>query len=213
MEELLSARYRPGCVTAQEVLTYYPPNMAPPQSGDITSGVSKISLKNTGKAKPKKAEPVADSWEDEEVSSESESETKTEKKMESKSKGFGAELESWGDDNDSDEERAPSPPPSRSRKPEPSTSTSVPPFLDFTGPGGASSSASTEYKRPEKTDAVARRMIAGALGLKAPKLTEEQKAYDRALREKERKRKEEERERKKRAEEEAAKAKAAIWDD
>ncbi|KAK3956220.1 hypothetical protein QBC32DRAFT_156921 [Pseudoneurospora amorphoporcata] len=186
--------------------------MAPPTSDDIASGVSKMSLKNTPKSKAKKAEPVADSWEDEDVSSESEPEAKTEQKSE-REREFGAEPESWEDDNNSDdEERAPSPPPSRSRKPEPSTTTSVPPFLDFTGPSGASSTASSEYKRPEKTDAVARRMIAGALGIKV-KLSEEQKAYDRNLREKERKRKEEERERKKKAEEEALKAKAAIWED
>ncbi|KAK3491663.1 hypothetical protein B0T13DRAFT_58381 [Neurospora crassa] len=190
--------------------------MAPPSSDDITSGVSKMSLKN---AKAKKPEPVADSWEDEDVSSESEPEAKTEPTSE-RERGFGAEPESWEDDNNSDDEQgAPSPPPSRNnnKKPEPSitTSTSIPPFLDYTGPGGSASntSSSSEYKRPEKTDAVARRMIAGALGLKAPKLTEEQKAYDRALREKERKRKEEERERKKKAEEEALRAKQAIWED
>ena len=175
-----------------------------------------MSLKNTSKAKAKKPEPVADSWEDEDVSSESEPETKPEQKS-GRERAFGEEPESWDDDNNSDEEkipsRSPTPPSRNSRKPEPSTTTSVPPFLDFAGPGGASSSASTEYKRPEKTDAVARRMIAGALGLKAPKLTEEQRAYDRALREKERKRKEEERERKKKAEEEALKAKQAIWED
>lgn len=192
--------------------------MAPPPSDDITSGVSKMSLKNTPKAKAKKAEPVADSWEDEDVSSESESEpeVKTEKKSKPQ-REFGAEPESWEDDvdnNSDDGERAPSPPTSRSRNPEPSTTTSLPPYLDYTGPtGGASSSASSEYKRPEKTDKVARRMIASALGIKAPKMTEEQRAYDRALREKERKRKEEERERKKKAEEEALKAKAAIWED
>ncbi len=48
-------------------------------------------------------------------------------------------------------------------------------------------------RRPDKTDAVARRMIASALGVKVPKQTEEQKAYDRALREGERKRRDEER--------------------
>ncbi|KAK3338362.1 hypothetical protein B0H65DRAFT_320296 [Neurospora tetraspora] len=171
-----------------------------------------MSLKNTAKAKANKSEPVADSWEDEDVSSESEPEAKTEKKSE-RERDFDAEPESWEDDNNSDEERAPSPPSSRSRNPEPSATTSIPPYLDYSGPGSASNAASSEYKRPEKTDAVARRMIAGALGLKAPKLTEEQKAYDRALREKERKRKEEERERKKKAEEEALKAKQAIWED
>lgn len=60
---------------------------------------------------------------------------------------------------------------------------------------------------------MARRMIAGALGLKAPKLTDEQKAYQKAIREKERKRRDEEKAAAKRQEEEAAKAKAAIWDD
>ena len=52
---------------------------------------------------------------------------------------------------------------------------------------GAPSSSS---RRPEKTDAVARRMIAAGLGLKAPKQTEEQ-----------------------RRKEEADKVKAAMWDD
>jgi hypothetical protein len=67
--------------------------------------------------------------------------------------------------------------------------------------------------RPEKTDAVAKRMIAGALGVKAPKMTEEQRAYDRAVKEKEMKRRNMEREASARAEEDAEKAKAAAWND
>ena len=67
--------------------------------------------------------------------------------------------------------------------------------------------------RPEKTDAVAKRMIAGALGVKAPKKTEEQKAYDRAIRENEIKRRNQEREAAARAKEEAERAKAAVWDE
>jgi hypothetical protein len=82
------------------------------------------------------------------------------------------------------------------------------PWMHQAGP-----TSPAEARRPEKTDAVARRMIAGALGVKAPKATEEQKAYDRALREKERKRKEEERENERRRNEEAEKAKAAMWND
>jgi hypothetical protein len=70
-----------------------------------------------------------------------------------------------------------------------------------------------DARRPEKTDAVARRMIAGALGVKAPKATEEQKAYERAVREKERRRREEERDAERRRQEEAERAKAAIWND
>ncbi|PMD56002.1 uncharacterized protein K444DRAFT_633515 [Hyaloscypha bicolor E] len=67
--------------------------------------------------------------------------------------------------------------------------------------------------RPEKTDAVAKRMIAGALGVKATKKTEEQKAYDRAIKEKEIKRRNQEKEAAARAKEEAERAKAAVWDD
>jgi len=67
--------------------------------------------------------------------------------------------------------------------------------------------------RPEKTDAVAKRMIAGALGVKAPKKTEEQRAYDRAIKEKEMKRRNAEKESAARAKEEAERAKVAIWDD
>jgi len=67
--------------------------------------------------------------------------------------------------------------------------------------------------RPEKTDAVAKRLIAGALGVRAPKKTEEQRAYERAVKEKEIKRRNGEKEAKIRAEEEAKRAKAAAWDD
>lgn len=68
-------------------------------------------------------------------------------------------------------------------------------------------------KRPEKTNAVASRLIAGALGVRAPPKTEEQKAYEKAVREKEVKRREREKEDAKRAEEERERAKKAIWDD
>lgn len=70
-----------------------------------------------------------------------------------------------------------------------------------------------DEKRPEKTDAVARRMIASALGVRTLRPNEEQRAYDRAVREKERKRREEEREAERRRQEEAERAKAAIWND
>lgn len=56
-------------------------------------------------------------------------------------------------------------------------------------------------------------MIAGALGVKAPKKTEEQRGYERAVREKEIKRREAEKERGRKEEEAAKKAKAAIWED
>ncbi|KAI9677076.1 MAG: hypothetical protein M1817_006915 [Caeruleum heppii] len=73
-------------------------------------------------------------------------------------------------------------------------------------PGGARA-------RPEKTDAVAKRLIAGALGVRAPKKTEEQKEYEKAVRDKEMRKRDQEREAQKKAKEDEAKAKAAIWED
>lgn len=173
-------------------------------STDLSSGVSKLSLqtpdpkKMTTKAKTKKQE-VADSWEDEDVSSGSDTETESD---------WPAQLAEGHPQGTA----APPPTPispTYAHAPASSETTSesrTAPAPDLAG--GASSPP-----RPEKTDAVARRMIAGALGLRAPKLTDEQKAYQKAIQEKERKRKEEERAAAKRREEEAAKAKAAIWDD
>ena len=60
---------------------------------------------------------------------------------------------------------------------------------------------------------MAKRMIAGALGVRAPKRTEEQKAYDKAIKEKEIKRRNAEKEAAIRAKEEAERQKAAVWDD
>ncbi|KAI9665230.1 MAG: hypothetical protein M1829_005768 [Trizodia sp. TS-e1964] len=67
--------------------------------------------------------------------------------------------------------------------------------------------------RPEKTDAVAQRMIAGALGVRTPKRSDEQREYDRAVRESELKRRTAEKEQKRCAEEDAARAKLAVWED
>lgn len=172
---------------------------ATPASADITSSVSKLSLqtsdgKKTTKSKPKKQE-VVDSWEDEDVSSDSEPET---------------DLKSAHPDGHAEGTAAPPPTPispTYTKSPQPSaTSTSG-------GYYAASDAPLSPSSRPEKTDAVARRMIAGALGLRAPKQTEEQKAYDKAIREKERKRREEEKAAEAKKQEEAAKAKAAIWED
>lgn len=56
-------------------------------------------------------------------------------------------------------------------------------------------------------------MIAGALGIRAPKKTDEQRAYDKAIREKEAKRINAEKEAAVRAKEEAERQKAAVWED
>lgn len=67
-------------------------------------------------------------------------------------------------------------------------------------------------RRPAKQVAVAGRIIAGALGVKAPPRSEEARAYDRAARAKEKKRLERERELKRLQAEEAEKAKKEVWD-
>lgn len=96
----------------------------------------------------------------------------------------------------------------RSAAPSPPSRSLTPPSRSTT----PSSSTSSE-RRPEKTNAVAHRLIAGALGVKVPRRTEEQRAYDKAMREQEKRKRDKEREAKKKAEEDAARAKAAIWDD
>lgn len=64
-------------------------------------------------------------------------------------------------------------------------------------------------RRPEKTNSAAARMIAGALGMRAPRRTEEQKAYETSLREREKRAREDRR----RAEEERVKARESVWGD
>ncbi|KAL8770076.1 MAG: hypothetical protein Q9209_004114 [Squamulea sp. 1 TL-2023] len=81
-------------------------------------------------------------------------------------------------------------------------------------PNGRSSSAqATPSHRPEKSTATAGRMIAGALGVKAPKRSEEARAYDRAVREKESKRVAKEREERKEEEERRQQARRQVWED
>ncbi|OIW31773.1 hypothetical protein CONLIGDRAFT_641556 [Coniochaeta ligniaria NRRL 30616] len=187
---------------------------SPDSSGRLASAVSQLSL-NTGssaskgtKAKPSKAKkaPVADSWEDESLSSDSESDTDQP----------SSSRDASGMKDVDEGTQAPPPTPisptynnAAGRPFSPITasySSSVPVSSTADGP-------SSPAKRPEKTDAVARRMIAAGLGLKVPKQTEEQKAYDRAVREKERKRRQQEKEEQKKKEAELEKARQAIWED
>ncbi|KAK4112187.1 hypothetical protein N656DRAFT_798533 [Canariomyces notabilis] len=189
--------------------------MATKAADDIASGVKKLSLqtarldtataasKATPQRQKKKDIEVADSWEDE---AEDDS-------------GSASEAEATPVVNNHAGTSAPPPTPM-------SPGAAKRPFSPsaITGPGftipsldgadeGPHTGTGPSARRPEKTDAVARRMIASALGMKAPKQTEEQRAYDRAIREKERKRREEEKERERQKEEEAARARQAIWED
>lgn len=59
---------------------------------------------------------------------------------------------------------------------------------------------------------MAGRLIAGALGVRPPKKTEESIAYERAVREKERKKKEVAKEETGKAEKEKEEARRAIWE-
>ncbi|KAI1344604.1 hypothetical protein F5Y15DRAFT_116714 [Xylariaceae sp. FL0016] len=171
------------------------------QSSKAAKAMSNLSLDSSAHSKPKskvKKQPVADSWEDEDLSSEDETSTSTPVNAEKPFSGFAAP--------------PPTPSsPSYSYKADANWQSMTGP----TSPGASASSASRgldETRRPEKTDAVARRMISAALGVRA-RPTEEQRAYDRAVREKEKKRKEEEKEVERQKAEEAQRAKAAIWED
>ncbi|OBS21981.1 hypothetical protein FPOA_08318 [Fusarium poae] len=150
---------------------------------------AQASTKPTTKKKAAK-EVIADSWEDADSDSESEAE---------------------------DESNKPTPTPTVTPAPPPPTPMSPVGDLSWTSMSSSSGTGSRGEtdpdRRPEKTDAVARRMIAAGLGLKAPKQTEEQKAYQRSVREQEKKKREQEREEEKKRQAEVEKAKAAIWDD
>ncbi|KAJ4270056.1 hypothetical protein NW762_001729 [Fusarium torreyae] len=164
---------------------------------DASASLKKLSL-NTNEepsratkpaAKNKKAkEVVADSWEDFDSDSEPEGEAETESNK---------------------------PTPCATPAPPPPTPMSPVGSLSWTPPVGSPGprAGADPDRRPEKTDAVARRMIAAGLGLKAPRQTDEQRAYQKSVREQEKKRREQEREEEKKRQTETEKAKAAIWDD
>jgi hypothetical protein len=189
--------------------------MAPKSPEDLPSTLSKLSLQTTeletaaprprAKAPKKKDSPVADSWEDEADADDNAEATP----VAATAAGTSAPPPT------------PLSPVAHSKRPfspsaVPGPGFSIPPFDgagDYPAPSSPAAAGGGPSKRPEKTDAVARRMIASALGMRAPKPTEEQRAYDKAVREKERKRREEEKERERKREEEIARARQAIWDD
>ncbi|AEO66990.1 uncharacterized protein THITE_2115638 [Thermothielavioides terrestris NRRL 8126] len=202
--------------------------MAPKSKDDIASSIAKLSLKTAELDKTaaatsqprrpgpqKKSSPVADSWEDEadDDSDAVASDAEATPVASTSTAGIAAPPPTPLSPVASTTKRPLSP---SALSPAPGFG-NTPPF-DGSGaapppPAGRQSAAEGPTRRPEKTDAVAQRMIASALGMRAPKRTEEQKAYDRAVREKERKKREEEKEKERKREEEIAKARQAIWDD
>ncbi|KAL8382680.1 hypothetical protein RB595_006456 [Gaeumannomyces hyphopodioides] len=193
---------------------------------DVVASVAKLTIapasdskkpKQVVKTNMSKEKEVADSWEDEDISSESDAED-----------GAADDSRPSPATADLDGTKAPPPTPISSDYKVSTGGTQAPPPTPinpnhqsavFKGSQPSSISAALaassveEQKRPEKTDAAARRMIASALGVKVPRQTEEQKAYDKAMREKERKRREDEREAERKRLEEAENAKRAVWED
>jgi len=150
----------------------------------------------SNKRKPKKEE-VADSWED--------------------------EISSSGSSTETEEEVQPQPSTEPPSVPSPTPSSPAADSFPYSNPtipaissGNGVSSTTTRTtrpqpgdKRPEKSTVAASRLIASALGVRAPKMTQEQREYERAVREKEKRRREEEKEK---AKEEERKI-AAVWED
>ncbi|WEW55838.1 hypothetical protein PRK78_001271 [Emydomyces testavorans] len=158
------------------------------QQGDPTIGpMHDSATPGPPKIKQKSKPKVADSWEDESISSESSEDEK----------------------NENAANNIPSPPAQVVHDDD------GPPLVPSAAPYRWSSSSSPSIdvprKRPEKQTAVASRIISNALGVRT-KRTEEQKAYDRAMMENERKRRERERELSKQKQAEEEKAKQAVWE-
>jgi hypothetical protein len=155
------------------------------------------------KTKTKKA-GIADSWEDELSSSASETDEQPEMSATALSPS-SANAEGL---------LAPLPTPISAVRQQPWTPGEVPSHFGSVGSPETSGrdSPGTPQIRPEKQTAVAGRLIAGALGIRPPKRTEEQRAYDRAMKEKEIKRRNRAQEEKHTTKEEEERVKAAIWD-
>ncbi|KAL4925834.1 uncharacterized protein BDV17DRAFT_167184 [Aspergillus undulatus] len=201
--------------------------------GEKTSSITDIarpklttSSINTGIAtKPKKKKastPVVDSWEDEAENSDNDNDNDDEPSTQGTTSP--AVPDSLGTSPAVAEGPLDPPPTPISPQTSQPWGSTTGPTSDRYGNGPTSRSRSTSgagtgprtrdpNRRPEKQTAVAGRLIAGALGIRAPKRTEEQKAYDRSVKEQEIKRRNREREEAARAKEQEEKAKAAIWDD
>ncbi|KAM3507281.1 hypothetical protein MY11210_007204 [Beauveria gryllotalpidicola] len=158
----------------------------------MCSKLSRSSLpKSKQSSKNKLKQEVADSWEDEDVSEPDEPTTPK-------------ATSSTGP--------TPAAPPSATS----ATPSFGPPDDGWVHQGGLPQSFSARDgggRRPEKTDAVARRLISAGLGLKAPKQTDEQRAYQKSVREHERKRREQERAEQQQRADASERAKTAVWDD
>lgn len=170
---------------------------------DVTSSIDKLRVSST-KSKKVESEPV-ESWEDES------SDTETAKGVSTPERPSTSDLP-----------RAPPPTPfSPARQREQIASQGSLPDFNFVNGTFETSSADTahtastrgEDKRPEKTTAVASRLIAAGIGQRAPRRTEEERKYDQAMKIQEKKKRDQAREAEAKKKLEAEHAKKAIWDD
>ncbi|KAF2855853.1 hypothetical protein T440DRAFT_504406 [Plenodomus tracheiphilus IPT5] len=190
-----------------------------PSEDDIASTLTHLKLSTKDPQKPlhkPKSKPVADSWDEDDSGSDTETEDNHAPPSSTSTSTSDSLTSPISIVSTSD--TSPHPPP-----PTPASPTPFDGFPDNTpyasGVGGIGSGTTTRGttgsldKRPEKTTAVAGRLIAGALGVRAPKRTEEEREFDRVVREKERRRRAEEKEREAREAEERERRKKAVWDD
>ncbi|KXT15144.1 hypothetical protein AC579_7919 [Pseudocercospora musae] len=165
-------------------------------SHPVAAGLGKLKISHS-KPKSKNAEP-AESWEDDADLS---SNTETEETSTPATPGTAD---------------YPAPPPPTPSSPvnardRPILETSFSP-LQFDG-GSDSVGYRGGEKRPEKTTAVASRLIAAGLGQKAPKRSKEQREYDQAMKVQEKQKRDQARAEEERKRREAERAKKAVWDD
>lgn len=181
-----------------------------PSQEEIVNTLKHLKLSPTVPQKPAhkpKSKPVADSWDDESSGSDTETDELAMKNKPSSPRDSLDPISTVPSI-----ESTPNPPPPTPASPTPFDFPDNATYGNIdSGVKGRGSSAPD--KRPEKTTAVAGRLIAGALGVRAPKRTEEEREYDRAMRDKERKRRTEEREREKKEADEREARKKAVWDD
>ncbi|KIW03222.1 uncharacterized protein PV09_05446 [Verruconis gallopava] len=169
-------------------------------SADDLSNLSKLKIST--KPRAKKADVIADSWEDESDGSDTETEEVDDEERLAKT-------------TTTDPPSVPPPTPASPTTPDLPAMAYGPRGEQFSSDIYTSMQPRLEKgsrspdRRPDKTTSVAARLIAGGLGVKAPKRTEEQREYDKAMREKEKRRREEE----KKAKEEEEKAKRSVWED
>jgi len=159
-----------------------------------------------------KTEPV-DSWEDEEISSASSSDAETGK---AHHPDLAAGEEKWSDPDpalyisSSPTQLLPFRQQSKA-SPTASITSQPDPYAFTTGPATTTDAPPTQ--RPEKSTAVASRLIAAGIGQKAPRRTKEEREYDAAMRAQERKKREDAKAAEKRKFAESERMKREVWGD